>query len=86
MKIEIGIEIEMINGANNEEVAKALPKPMMGNDENDKAWTENNGIQGSDVSVRADGTCFLDRLWNYGIGNAVLCHKRSKLHVRIMAD
>lgn len=55
MKIEIGIEIEMINGANNEEVAKALPKPMMENDENDKAWTENNGTQGSDVSGRADG-------------------------------
>lgn len=55
MKIEIGIEIEMINEANNEEVAKALPKPMMGNDENDKAWTENNGTQGSGVSVCADG-------------------------------
>lgn len=55
MKIEIGIEIEMLNGTNNEEVAKTLPKPMMGNDENDKAWAENNGTQGSDVSVRADG-------------------------------
>lgn len=49
------MKIEMLNGTNNEEVAKTLPKPMMGNDENDKAWAENNGTQGSDVSVRADG-------------------------------
>ena len=55
MKIEIGIEIEMLNGGNNKEVTKALPKTMMRNDENDKAWTENNGTQGSDVSVRAEG-------------------------------
>lgn len=66
MKIEIGIEIEMINGANNEEVAKALSKPMMGNDENDKAWTENNGIQGSDVSVRADGAFAIELIEEKG--------------------
>lgn len=66
MKIEIGIEIEMLNGANNEEVAKALPKPMMGNDENDKAWTENNGIQGSDVSVRADGAFAIELIEEKG--------------------
>lgn len=34
------IEIEMLNGANIEEVAKALLETMMGDDENEKLYSD----------------------------------------------
>lgn len=64
MKLEL--KSKCLMGQIMKKVAKTLPKPMMENDENDKAWTENNGTQGSDVSVRADGAFAIELIEEKG--------------------